>query len=349
LTLRRLQKAFQKNTITTDKLPNVEVNLQAEDNSADSRFTIKSDNEQFQGIRLSIGLATQSFKILETFRLKSRVRFIEKGKLINEITIRIEGVSIDRHDRAREILENLANSILFQIDLLIGLPMYLAIEEERELSSRSISNNREKFSITFPEYQYNSKAMSLYWYASTARRIPLLQYLAYYQVIEFYFPVFAEKEAQGIIRRKLKNPSFDKNSDIDISKLIEDIKPFIRGYGDERSTIIATVKNCVSEKELREFFQEDSKMFNFFKDSKSKIAEQKISVESSKADILNETANRIYEIRCKIVHTKSIETGSNSGLLLPFSKEAQQLSFDIELVKFVARKVLIDRSEPLKI
>jgi hypothetical protein len=36
-------------------------------------------------------------------------------------------------------------------------------------------------------------------------------------------------------------------------------------------------------------------------------------------------------------------------LLLPFSKEAELLSFDIELIQYVAQKVLIATSSQLKI
>lgn len=60
----------------------------------------------------------------------------------------------------------------------------------------------------------------------------------------------------------------------------------------------------------------------------------------------NDIAERIYDIRCKIVHTKDVaESRDQTGnLLLPFSKEAEGLTFDIELIQYVARQVLIASS-----
>lgn len=52
-------------------------------------------------------------------------------------------------------------------------------------------------------------------------------------------------------------------------------------------------------------------------------------------------ADLIYDIRCKIVHTKGENYEGEVELLLPFSKEAELLFFDIQLIKYVARKVLI--------
>ena len=83
--------------------------------------------------------------------------------------------------------------------------------------------------------------------------------------------------------------------------------------------------------------------------SKAKgLTEHKISINNPSADLRNEIADRIYDIRCKIVHTKSGTDEGDIELLLPFSNEAEQLYFDIDLVQYVAQQVLIAASSPLK-
>lgn len=62
------------------------------------------------------------------------------------------------------------------------------------------------------------------------------------------------------------------------------------------------------------------------------------------ADLRNDVADRIYDIRCKIVHTKAGVDDSSFELLLPFSKDAEQLHHDIELIRFIARSVLVAAS-----
>lgn len=58
-------------------------------------------------------------------------------------------------------------------------------------------------------------------------------------------------------------------------------------------------------------------------------------------------SQRIYEIRCRIVHTKAGE--HDVDLLLPFSAEARILAFDLELLEFIVRTALIAGSRPLRL
>jgi hypothetical protein len=65
-------------------------------------------------------------------------------------------------------------------------------------------------------------------------------------------------------------------------------------------------------------------------------------------DLRGDVADRIYDIRCKIVHTKNDARGGEVELLLPYSADAQELSIDIELVQHIAQSVLIAGSTPLR-
>jgi hypothetical protein len=51
----------------------------------------------------------------------------------------------------------------------------------------------------------------------------------------------------------------------------------------------------------------------------------------------------------KIVRTKNDSRDGDVELLLPFSAEAEQLSFDIELMKYLAQAVLIAGSLPFQV
>jgi hypothetical protein len=63
----------------------------------------------------------------------------------------------------------------------------------------------------------------------------------------------------------------------------------------------------------------------------------------------NDVADRVYDIRCKIVHTKTDTRDGSVELLLPFSPEAEQLSFDIDLVQHLAQLVLVASSSPFNV
>jgi hypothetical protein len=178
--------------------------------------------------------------------------------------------------------------------------------------------------------------------------MPLLQYLAYYQTIEYYFPTYSQADARRRLRNILKDPSFRPDRDADLGRLLA-----VTGAGgphsftDERSQLRATLYECLDPSQLRDFICETDEKAQFFKSKAKGLTEVKIPLADDKADLRDSVAERIYDIRCKIVHTK---LGSKEGeveLLLPFSPEADLLYWDIDLVQYVARNVLIAASSAL--
>ena len=104
---------------------------------------------------------------------------------------------------------------------------------------------------------------------------------------------------------------------------------------------------CTDPGLLRQFLEEDEDRKIFFQ-TKSKIFPcHVLPIATAATDLRADVAERIYDIRCKIVHTKSDSRDGSVELLLPFSPEADQLSNDIALVQFIAQKVLIASSTAL--
>jgi hypothetical protein len=258
-------------------------------------------------------------------------------------TLSIEGIQVSRHDQALDLLEQIAHAVFFQIDLSMNLPLGIRrIEKQRCRRLRKIPIRR--LDLQFPLNEYDKEPMTLYWYARNVSEMPLLQFLAYYQVIEFYFPVYSQNKARREIRRILKNPTFRPDRDTDVSQILAVAKTSINL--DERSQLRATLQECFDSDQLRAFLTANEERKEFFSRRKS-LTENVMPLKDINADIRNSVAERIYDIRCKIVHTKSTERSGESKLLLPFSKEAELLNFDIELVQHVARQVLIAASIPL--
>jgi len=177
--------------------------------------------------------------------------------------------------------------------------------------------------------------------------MPLLQFLAYYQVIEYFYPVYSQAEAHRKLKSILKSPTFRSERDSDISRVLAAIHVTRSGaYGDERSQLKATLTECVDPDVLRNFLVEDAERKTFLSSKTKGLTDHKLLIETAGADLRSEVAERLYEIRCKIVHTKVDSRTGELELLLPFSKEAEQLSYDIELAQFLAQQVLIASSTP---
>ena len=73
----------------------------------------------------------------------------------------------------------------------------------------------------------------------------------------------------------------------------------------------------------------------------------KIPVSNPNLDLRADVADRLYDIRCKIVHTKNENTEEDISMILPFSDEAEYLSHDIDLAEYVASRVLIFSSREI--
>ena len=96
-----------------------------------------------------------------------------------------------------------------------------------------------------------------------------------------------------------------------------------------------------------EIITSDSELLNYYEDKKSKkIAKKQLKI-TNPDSLINDFAERIYEIRCRIVHTKVSQ--NNYKLLLPSSPELKFIYYDIYLIQETVKKVLISSSRQLNL
>jgi hypothetical protein len=301
-----------------------------------SRYEFPSPNEN---IKIYLGESSQEFSILSSFK---RHIFFPSERIRQRITIRIEGINVSNHEQALQSLTKIGHSVLFQIDLATNAAIHLSIDRDMFKDLRIRKSGKTAASLKAPKFEYDQEAMSLYWYARTAINMPLLQFLAFYQILEFYFPQYSYRDAQQKIKNLFKDPTFDINKDNNVAQILNIIKVSSKGrsFGDEKAQLKATLQACIDSDSLWDFFHESMDRKEFFDvQTKNKgLVKQKISFSNKETDIRIDTANRIYEMRCRIVHTKDED---ELELILPTSPEISLIKYDLELIEFVARKVLI--------
>lgn len=304
----------------------------------DVLLDLRSDNTS-PNVIITISNISKSLQAL------LRGPFLRSGGL----SLKISGLQINQHNRALSLLQRYSDSLFFQIDMAIGVPLSLISERRPVRGALRVRSRDDITAIQYPKTEYDEAPMSLYWYARSARGMPLLQFLAYYQVIEFYFFSYSQEEARRKVRNILKDPTFRTDRDTDIAKVLGAVNVKGRGYGDERSQLRATLQACIDSNSLREFLSENDDRKEFFSNKQKGLANHKVPINNPEADLRHDVADLIYEIRCRIVHTKGDNREGDVDLLLPFSKEAELLYHDIELMQYVARQVLINASSPFHI
>jgi len=234
------------------------------------------------------------------------------------------------------------------MNLLYDSTFILERERRRRVLKRNVATSNPPTPIEYPRQKYSESAISLYWYARRARGMPLLQFLAFYQSIEFFFPCYSQVELRKKLATILKNPIFRPDRDGDVDRIISAIRiSRSGGLGDERSQLRAVINQCVSAEEIQSFLQDDPDQVDHHSGKTSKPRYHKIPLANKNLDLRNDVADRIYDIRCKIVHNKNDACDGEIEILLPFSDDAEYLMYDIDLLQFVAKSVLISASMPI--
>jgi hypothetical protein len=252
--------------------------------------------------------------------------------------LRLEGLSIGTHDRALQLLEDLSDSVFMQLDLRYGLPFNLV--KDRSLNRRLVSRSRnssQDLKFTFPRRMFERDAAKLYWSGRSSSATPISQFLAFYQCVEYFFPRYSRQATIEKVKNLLKEPVFDETQDKDLSRLVDLATDAQRNF-DERSQLRATVQACVEEGTLRDFICENESRMAFFEKDYKIISREKLELSNG---LLESVSKRIYDIRCKVVHTKNVDRGNVTEMILPGSKEADALRDDIEVLQFIAQRVLV--------
>jgi hypothetical protein len=179
--------------------------------------------------------------------------------------------------------------------------------------------------------------------------MPLLQYLAYYQIIEFYFPLYSQIKAKNTIQNILKSPGFNVHNDSEIIKLLNIARSGLgQGAGTERIQLDATLQECLNISLLKEFLNENQERKEFFKKKEKVLTLEGLATEQADDILRKSVANRIYDIRCRIVHTKTENDFEKARSIYPFTQEANLLTHDISLINYIAKQVLIASSSEFK-
>ncbi|ELB7607252.1 TPA: hypothetical protein KD105_003043 [Vibrio parahaemolyticus] len=294
--------------------------------------------------KIEISSASETFADFYSFQQPRRIRI----RKVYPTTLKVSGLNLKKHGEALKVVRELMSSVCFQLDEVTGLPLQL-ISEQKPIGKRHNGYTEDCIVIPSFDYKYDVEALSLYWNARSLIGMPLGQYLAYYQTIEFYYTVYSNRDAQLRIKNLLKDPKFDVSKDKDLSKILNIVKynANSNAFGNELEQLKATLKHCIDIEEVEGFFTEQEFGKDTFSNQKiKKLASQAINMQFEDSDVLySEIAKRIYEIRCRIVHTKGVQ--DNVETLHPLSNETKHISPDLKLIEFIAKRILIANSQPI--
>ncbi|MEV1290034.1 hypothetical protein [Micromonospora sp. NPDC049679] len=248
------------------------------------------------------------------------------------------------YDASVKLLEEFSAALFFEMDLLYDLPLSLSESGRQRIRSDARERPPENLKApTVPRNFYSVEAASLYAYGRSASGMPLLQYLAFYQVLEFYFPTYARSETVRRFQRRLRDPAFDPNNENQVATLVTFLNAEARALQYEEEQLKATVDSCIDSNDLRSFLEQSEARKEFLtkKNALKGVGHLVLDEKSNAGPLTSQVASRVYQIRCRIVHAKEDGGPKRGELLLPNSAEAKMLQHDISLVRWIAQRALI--------
>ena len=299
-------------------------------------------------IKITIGYASKEFAFISAYKEGRHLDISERTSRFRN-TLKIENISVETEEKAKNYLEKLSNALFFQLDVIYGLTITLApgrmSRTERSLRRRRILQPKaEKREIKL-NYEYDKTPLSLYWFAQKNIESPIFAFFAFYQVLEYYFPIYSTIEAKNRIKNLFRDPNFSIDSETDMIKLLNVITAKnADSIGDEREQLSNVLRNITTGEEIIEYINSMDFLKEYYTDKKSnKLSDEKLSL-SDFNGIIAKTASRIYDIRCRIVHNKASEIHKK---ILPVTQEEKYLRNEIYLLKFLARKSIFINSKTL--
>lgn len=204
---------------------------------------------------------------------------------------------------------------------------------------------------------YESKTAVMYVNSMELHSQPNFHFLALYQILEYYFQVHAKESALNRIKSFVKDP--ESSLEITASNILMYFKDH-KGekYSEGELEMLKDVlSQCIGKEELRSMALSDERLKSFYSNNNklqqvtSKLcAYVELKNEKKKKNpgdtFFNQIAERIYDIRCKIVHSKK-EWGKDD-FILPHSEAYNKLYDDIIMLDRIVRKVMIHHSDGIR-
>ncbi|WP_233898047.1 hypothetical protein [Tenacibaculum piscium] len=261
--------------------------------------------------------------------------------------VRIKGLTEEYIKTYEKKIETLLNSIFFDIKCVRG--------EYLEVYNYSLLNKRLGLTGYYPKgkysnnYKFKVKELipELVDYFKVAERINYLpfKFLCYYHILEY----FLDKSAQLTIKRKISNllykPDFEINSDYYINEISETFKYEGDRLKSDKIKIERVLQEFIDSKELFKFIENLEFNEHFFQNQSLNFSEV-ITLESIKNDtnakFYKSLTNRIYSIRCSIVHSNPDFGKKDAVPFISSHKNLLILEKEIYLLEEIAKNLIIN-------
>ncbi|MFE1103838.1 hypothetical protein ACFW4K_25260 [Nocardiopsis alba] len=233
--------------------------------------------------------------------------------------------------------DKLLYSLLFELDTRNRMVLSpLQRRDLRRVRTKTSRSPAEPLSFRFPKIEIGNEVGILFNFARTAAGNLPLEFLSYYQILEYFLPAAIRREALKEIRRELRDPRFEESNDESLLRLVSIAES--AKHNSESNQFNTVIRQFTREDIIVDFLEaQDQEYFT----KRGPISAEPLNLKNRSTNILDQVASRVYGIRNRIVHAKDDPRFGDAKVLLPQSHEANSLGPDVELVRLLAIEAMI--------
>lgn len=318
----------------------------------------REDDDNFRILEIGVNYFKNELNVL--------LEVGEEGKLIGKFSYFVRGAR--RYSRRRPIIlkienyikptsegilndtRNIINSVLFDIEFTYDLAFETVNIENllrRFTKRRRVVNAVPKERINLVYKKYIPELIQYFHLAEKVDFIPF-KFICYYHIIEYFSDKSAYHLVSNEIKRLLLKPDFHIKTDTYVTQAINLFKKENDKYIGDKIKIERVFRQYVTRDELKDTLSELELLDYFSKentlDCVKPLKLPAINFEQD-GNFFSELTKRIYSLRCSIVHSNPDFDESKAVPFNPTPSNVEKLRIEIELIKEIARKIIIDTKE----
>lgn len=261
---------------------------------------------------------------------------------VRPITIRVHNIGESSVEAAEKRSTPLIESALFEVAYLKRVA-YQVVDNwptPVRLSARdrfSFGERLAGFNLPFPRARFNPDLVRFY-QLGAGSDIPVLQFLAFYQVLEYFFVSISDQRLYTQLAKRINDPRFATVAR-QLDRLIQDVVSH-RRMSDESEMLKMVLMEYVDKDELRTFVEEYQGHLGDKLYTKKRTrfgVECQVNLESD--SIYADVAKVVKTVRNALVH--SSDRYERQDRHIPFSKNAEVVRLEVPLVKFLAERIIV--------
>jgi hypothetical protein len=231
-----------------------------------------------------------------------------------------------------EYMKALAEAAVF--NLAYGRRVLLSLSRSWDRGEFQFRRGRPQ-DVQFPLRRYNSDLVSYYSLGLGSDSL-LLAYLAFYKILEHFFPSVTEQGLHRRMTEKLIAPEFSHTKPKQLQQLASIVRKYDQRMQEEKM-LAAVVEHFFAMDEVREWVLNHESSRGPYYTTPQVVLEEAHTLDLSPERFASSLAARIYHVRNALVHNKEGEVSR----FIPYSGQESVLLAEIPIVQYLAEQVIL--------